>query len=229
MGFLKQFFVNVFEDTSPTRAASGFERLSEDQLEAHLGVTRYGSFELTDAIRPSYSLEIIPTAGFRHDVYRDAETRSNVPVLMAAATKKQLMETFIELISPLGESVDVVLETSHNQDAKGHTDLYREQIEMPILQSILWDFEDLLINDGCTGIAVLNPNIPQEVQLDEHKLLIVYGNNLTPYEGILIDCHLNCREDMKFLTEAEHVHSTTERFLREFEELKLRLGMDAYR
>jgi hypothetical protein len=229
MGFLKQFFVNVFDDRSPAATASGFQQLSEEELEAHLGVARYGDFELTDAIRPSYSLEVVPSAGFRHDVYRDEETRSNVPVLMAATTKSKLMETFIELLTPLGEVVDVVLETSHDQKSRGHTDLYREHIEMPILQSTLWDFEDLLINDGCTGIAVLNPTIPQEVQLDEHKLLIVYGAKLTPYEGVLIDAHLNCREDMKFITEAEHVHSTTERFVEEFEELKTRLGMDDYR
>jgi hypothetical protein len=229
MGFLKQFFVNVFDDESPTKTASGFEQLSESELEAHLAVTRYGDFQLTDAVRPSYNLEVVPSAGFRHDVYRDAETRSTVPVLMAAITKPRMMETFIELLTPLGETVDVVLETSHAQKTRGHTDLYREQIELPILQSILWDFEDLLINDGCTGIAVLNPHIPQEVQLDEHKLLLVYGNHLTPYEGILIDAHLNCREEMRFITEAEHVHSTTERFVQEFDELKMRLGMDDYR
>jgi hypothetical protein len=229
MGFLKQFFVNVFEDEAQTKTAQSFNQLSENQLEAHLAVARYGDFELTDAVRPSFNLEVVPSAGFRHDVYRDAESRSTVPVLMAAVTKPRMMETFIELLTPPGETVDVVQETSHSQQSTGHTDLYREQIELPILQSILWDFEDLLINDGCTGIAVLNPNIPQEVQLDEHKLLLVYGNNLTPYEGILIDAHLNCREDMKFITEAEHVHSTTERFVREFEELKLRLGMDDYR
>ncbi len=229
MGFLKQFFVNVFEDEAQVKTAQGFDQLSESELEAHLSVARYGDFELTDAVRPSYNLEVVPSAGFRHDVYRDAENRSTVPVLMAAITKPRTMETFIELLTPLGESVDVVLETSHSQESRGHTDLYREQIELPILQSILWDYEDLLINDGCTGIAVLNPNIPQEVQLDEHKLLLVYGNKLTPYEGILIDARLNCREDMKFITEAEHVHSTTERFVREFEELKLRLGMDDYR
>lgn len=229
MGFLKQFFVNVFEDETPVKMASGFEQVSEAELEAHLGVTRYGDFELTDAVRPSVGLEVVPSAGFRHDVYRDEETRSNVPVLMAAVSKSQLMETFIELISPLGEVVDVVLETSHSQKSRGHTDLYREQIDMPILQSTLWDFEDLLINDGCTGIAVLNPNIPQEVQLDEHKLLIVYGANLTAYETVMIDNHVDCREEMKFITEAEHVHSTTERFVQEFEELKMRLGMDNYR
>ena len=202
MGFLKQFFVNVFDDESPTKTASGFNELSESELEAHLAVTRYGDFVLTDAVRPSYNLEVVPSAGFRHDIYRDAETRSTVPVLMAAITKPRMMETFIELLTPLGDTVDVVLETSHSQKTRGHTDLYREQIELPILQSIFWDFEDLLINDGCTGIAVLNPHIPQEVQLDEHKLLLVYGNKLTPYESILIDAHLNCREDMKFITEA---------------------------
>ena len=39
---------------------------------------------------------------------------------------------------------------------------------MPVLKSILWDFEDLLMNDGCTGIAVLNPGTPQhdEAQRD---------------------------------------------------------------
>lgn len=229
MGFLKQFFVNVFEDESQAQVAAGFNRLSENQLEAHLAVSRYGDFELSDAIRPSYNLEVVPSAGFRHDVYRDPETHATVPVLMAAITRPRLMETFIDLLAPLGEVVDVVLETSHSRQSNGHTDLYREQIELPILQSVLWDFEDLLVNDGCTGIAVLNPNIPQEVQLDEHKLLLVYGHNLTPYESLLIDAHLNCREEMKFITEAEHVHSTTERFIREFDELKIRLGMDDYR
>lgn len=231
MGFLKNFFTNVFheEATITVRPAGGFEKLSDEELEAHLGVARYGEFELTDAVRPSYNLEVVPSAGFRHDVYRDEESRSSVPVLMAAVTKPHLMETFVNLIEQLGDVVDVVLETSHGQGNHGHTDLYREYIDMPILQSTLWDFEDLLVNDGCTGIAVLNPNIPQEVQLDEHKLLIVYGADLKNYERTLKYAQIPCREDMRFITEAEHVHSTSERYAEEFEELKMRLGMDGYR
>jgi hypothetical protein len=150
-------------------------------------------------------------------------------VLMAAVTRERLMESFMALIEKLGDVVDVVLETSHGNQDHGHTDLYREHIDMPILQSTLWDFEDLLTNDGCTGIAVLNPRIPQEVQLDEHKLLIVYGKDLKPYETIFMESRVPCREDMRFITEAEHVHSTCERYLEEFEGLKVRLGMDAYR
>jgi hypothetical protein len=245
MGFLKKFFRNVFEEQQAATtdhgqlgraagnvaagATGGFAQLSPEELEAHLGVSQYGDFELSDAVRPAYDLEVVPSAGFRHDVYRDDASRANVPVLMASVTKSQLIETFVSLIQPLGEVVDVVLETSHGHAARGHTDLYREYIDMPILESVLWDFEDLLTNDGCTGIAVLNPGVPQEVQLDEHKLLIVYGSNLTAYERLLADAGVPCREDMRFITEAEHVHSTSERYAQAFEELKMRLGMDGYR
>ncbi len=230
MGFLKSFFDDVFADERPTAVASppssSFEQISDAQLEAHLKIARYGDFTLTDAVRPSFDLEIVPTAGYRHDVYRDEENRTEVPVLMAAASCEKLLEIFMELIEGLGPTVDVVLETSHGHRAGQHTDLYREHIDMPILQSTLWDFEELLVNDGCTGIAVLNPKVPQEIQLDEHKLLIAYGANLTAFEQVLDDSQVPCREQMKFITEAEHVHSSNERYVEQFEELKMRLGMD---
>ena len=35
MGFLKSFFTNVYSNESPTRPASRFGQLSDDQLEAH--------------------------------------------------------------------------------------------------------------------------------------------------------------------------------------------------
>ncbi|NOY42247.1 MAG: hypothetical protein GXP26_10470 [Planctomycetes bacterium] len=229
MGFLKKFFNNVFHEEVVAQTASSFEQLDQDELEAHLDVSRYGSFALTDAVRPSFDLDVVPSAGFRHDTYRDEASRQNVPVVMAAASRERLFDTFMELLDPLGPVVDVVIETSHDYAAVGHQDLYREHIDMPILQSILWDFEDLLVNDGCTGIAVLNPSIPQEVQFDEHKILIVYGKQLREYEGVLIDAGLNCREEMKFVTEAEHVHSTNDSYIEQFEMLKMRLGIDGDR
>ena len=227
MGFLKKFFRNVYHEELASAPASSFEALNEDQLEAHLGVARYGSFTLSDAVRPSFALEVVPSCGFRHDVYRDESSKKDVPVLMAAASREKLFDTFMELLDPLGAVVDVVLETSHDYNASGHQDLYREHIDMPILQSILWDFEDLLVNDGCTGIAVLNPATPQEVQFDEHKLLIVYGKELREYEQILNDWTIPCRDDMKFITEAEHVHSTNEEYIQQFEQLKMRLGIES--
>jgi len=229
MGFLKKFFRNVFRDgAAPTGTASSFERLSEEELEAHLGVVRYGNFTLTDAIRPSYDLQVVPCQGYRHDVYRDEQARASVPVLMGAASNQHLFEVFMDLLDPLGFEVDVVLETSHNRENRGHVDLYREHIDMPVLKSILYEYEDLLLNDGCTGIAVLNPAIPQEVQFDEHKLLIVYGENLGGFEEIFSQRGIGCDEQMKFITEAEHVHSSSDQYYQQFEELKMRLGMDSF-
>jgi len=229
MGFLKRFFRNVFRDGAPTAHASSFEQLSEHDLETHLAVARYGDFTLTDAIRPSYDLQVVPTQGYRHDVYHDEESRTKVPVLMAATSREQLFETFMELLDPLGSEVDVVLETSHNtRGERGHVDLYREHIDLPVLKSILWDYEDLLLNDGCTGVAVLNPQAPREVQFDEHKLLIVYGEDLSEFEDVFAERRVRCDDGLRFITEAEHVHSSSDTYRDQFEELKMRLGIDVW-
>lgn len=226
MGFLQQFFTSVFHEGAPTEhATSSFEHLSEDELEAHLGVAKYDNFTLSEAVRPSYDLRVKPTQGYRYDSYHDAESNSSVPVLMAAASKEVLFDLFIELIGPLGQEVDVVLETSHNRSGD-HVDLYRENIDMPVLQSTLYDFEDMLLNDGCTGVAVLNPKIPQEVQFDEHKMLIVYGEPLADFEQILCRNDVWLNKEMKFITEAEHVHSSSEKYTSEFEQLAVRLGIE---
>jgi hypothetical protein len=226
MGFLKRFFRNVLHEGMPTPRTSSFEHLTEDELEAHLGVQRYGKFWLTDAVRPSYDLQVVPQQGFRRDVYQDEESRARVPVLMASASRDALFELFLDLLDPLGSEVDVVLETSHDHSSGGHVDLYREHIDMPVLKSILWEYEEMLLNDGCTGIAVLNPAVPQEVQFDEHKMLIVYGDPLTPFETVFEARNVWNIQDMKFITEAEHVHSSSERYSRTFDELKVNLGMD---
>lgn len=226
MGFLKKFFRNVFREGSMPAGTSSFEHLSEEELETHLAVSRYGNFELTDAVRPSYDLQVVPSQGYRHDSYHDEQNRTSVPVLMSAVSNEDLFETFMDLLDPLGPVVDVVLETSHTRGPNGHTDLYREHIDVPVFKSILWEFEDLLLNDGCTGLAVLNPSVPQEIQFDEHKLLIIYGEQLEQFEKVLRGRRVGCDEQLKFITEAEHVHSSSDHYTRQFDELKTRLGMD---
>lgn len=225
MGFLKRFFKNTYRDGEPKQGQSSFENLSEDQLDTHLKIARYGKFTLTDAVRPSYDLQVVPQAGYRHDFYLDKESGIKIPVIMAAASREVLFDLYMDLLDPLGYEVDVVLETSHDRRGSHH-DLYREDIDMPVLKSTFYDFEELLLGDGCTGMAVLNPEIPMEVQLDEHKLLMIYGQELVDFEDILDDYGLVCNEDLKFITEAEHVHSSTEDFARQFEQMKFRLGID---
>ena len=226
MGFLKRILRPASDETSAMAVAPGsFERLSDEELQVHMGIRTYGMFELTDAIRPSYDVQIAPRQGFRYDKYVDETTGKSTPVIMAAATRSILMDTFLEMIDHLGSVVDVVLETSHHSSSH-HEDLYRDHIDAPVLKSILMEFEDVLLHDGCTGIAIINPSRQQEVQLDEHKLLIAYGTPLDGFRESLIAADVYPDDSIRFITEAEHVHSSSERLYDRFEQLKSRLGVD---
>jgi hypothetical protein len=192
-------------------------------LDAHLARATYGRFTLTEAIRPGWQLDIVPRAGFRHDAYVDPSSGARMPALVAAVSAEALFETFLELLEPLGDSLDVILESSH-EDAVGVREVSREWVERLVLESVLWDFEDLLLNDGCTGIAVLHPEQSLEVQFDEHKLLVVYAQARQPFERILRARGLDRDDRLTFLSQGEHIHTSHARHAREFEQLVQRLG-----
>lgn len=181
---------------------------------------------MTEAVRPGFLLPIRPREGFRIDVYRDRELHVEVPVLVAAVSGEKLFDVFLSLLNPVGENVDLVLETSHHSDGNAHQDLHREQIERPILMSYFCEFEDLLLNDGCTGVAVVSRSSPMEVQFDEHKLLIAYAADLEPFERVLFQHDILRDDSLRLITEGEHFHSTEDRHLQAFEQFCHRLGIE---
>src|SRR5690606_26858547 len=90
MGFLKRFLkTNVRQGRGPS-ATSSFRDPNEDALEAHLGMARDGRFVLTEAVRPSYDLQVVPRAGYRFDSFVDDQAGVKIPVLMAAASREML-------------------------------------------------------------------------------------------------------------------------------------------
>ncbi len=226
MSFLQRFLERVLRNNPSRVARTSFDDLSQDQLDAHLRVGRYGNFTLTDAVRPSIGLDVVPRAGYRRDTYRDPESGNRMPVLAASVSAEHLFDVFMDLLDPLGEVVDVVMESSHDSEPGSHSDLYREQIDNVILKSTLYDYEQLLLNDGCTGMAALNPNGPTEVQFDEHKLLFIYAHDLRPFEEILVQYGLKRDDTLKFISEAEHLHSTDDEHVEQFQNLVYRLGID---
>ena len=226
MSFIQRFLERVLRTNTSRMPRTSFDDLSQDQLDAHLRVGRYGSFGLTDAVRPSFGLEIVPREGYRRDVYRDPETGNTMPVLAASISSERLFEVFMDLLTPLGDEVDVVMESSHESEPGAHADLYREHIDTVILKSVLYDYEELLLNDGCTGLAALNPAGPMEVQFDEHKLLFVYAHDLEPFEAILIAHGLRRDDTLKFISEAEYLHSTDAVYRDQFDVPRYRLGID---
>lgn len=199
--------------------------MNSEKLAAHLRVDRYGDFQLTAAIRPALHVPVVPRQGYRLSVFRDAAAGLKVPVLAAAVSREKLFDVFLELLQPLGGAVDVVLETSHHTEGASHRDLCREHIDLPVLMSHFCDYEELLLDDGCTGVAVISTTEPMEVQFDEHKLLVVYARDLQPFEKVMRDFGVDRADSLKLITEGEHLHSTEPRYAEMFERLCCRVGI----
>jgi hypothetical protein len=196
-------------------------------MSEHLQVDRYGNFWLTDAIRPAQSLPVTPRQGYRIDTYRDDHAHFSVPVLAASVSREKLFDLFLDLLDPLGEVVDIVLETSHNTNGNQHLDLFREAMDLPVLKSHCCDYEELLMHDGCTGVAVMSTEGPMEVQFDEHKLLVIYAPDLKPFEAVMIEHGIRRNDKLRLITEGEHLHSTDQSHRESFEQLCYRIGVGA--
>lgn len=201
--------------------------MTPDRLAAHLSVNSYGSFNLTDAIRPGAGLPVRPRQGYRVDVFRDRAAKLRLPMLSASVSAEHLFDVFLALLEPVGEVVNVVLESSHDVLTGGdaHTDLRRSDIDLPVLASHFCEFEELLTHDGCTGVAILADRAPIEVQFDEHKLIHVYAPNLKPFRRVLREHGVRRRKLLPLISEAEHLHHTTEEFEEQFRQLALRIGV----
>lgn len=187
---------------------------------------RPADFTPTEAVRPGPK-GVEPREGYRVSTYRDGETGAEVPVLAASASREKLLDVFFALVGELGETVDVVLETSHDRADGGHDDLLREDIDLPVLLSHLYDFEELLLDDGSTGVAVISSSSQAEVQFDEHKLLVVYARDLRPFEAALRREGLRRDDSLKLITEGEHVHLTSEEFAEAFERMGNVIGVES--
>lgn len=199
--------------------------MNSERLAPHLHVDHYGDFTFTEAVRPGPGLPVLPREGYRMEVFRDRELKVRMPMLSAAVSAERVFDTFLALIEPVGDLVDVVLESSHNRDNDDHRDLRRSHIDLPVLMSHICEFENLITNDGCTGIAVLARNRPIEVQFDEHKLFHIYAPSLKPFRRVLKSLGIRRRKALPLICEGEHLHHTTEEFADEFRQLCLRVGV----
>jgi len=236
MGTLKRFYRNVLQNRISFASGADESRIHNLELESHLATLTYGNFTLTDAVRPSFDLKIIPEQGYKYDrlklgtddmtVFQRMKSRWLMPILVISISHEYLFETFLDMLNPLGNTVNVVLETSHCHSGARRLGLRREHIDLPVLKSFLYDHDELLLNDGCTGISAFAPKISVGVRLDEHKLIFVYAKSLSSFEKILRRHNVQRNETMKFLTDAEHIHITRDEYFQRFRKLRVSLGMD---
>ena len=158
MSFIQRFLERVLRTNTTRMPRTSFDDLNQDQLDAHLQVGRYGSFS------PHRRRPPLLRAGGRPSRRAIAATCTAIPRLgtpcpswRRRSPPSGSLTCLMDLLTPLGDEVDVVMESSHESEPGVHADLYREHMDTVILKSTLYDFESLLLNDGCTGSGCSQP------------------------------------------------------------------------
>jgi hypothetical protein len=181
---------------------------------------------LTEAVGPAPGSAIRLREGYRLETYRRRSRRLQIPVLSASVSRERLFDVFLKLLEPLGPEVDVVLESSHD-GGPSRGSLRRRHIDRPVLESHFCEYEELLMNDGCTGVAVVATHRPMEVQFDEHKVLLCYARDLRPFRAILDRFGVRRRDRLQLLFDGPHLHFSRADASKQFSRLAWQLGVGA--
>ncbi len=201
-------FLDLFTISEEAPPESSFLHQSREAVERHFQRGKYGNFLLPEGIRPSFDLQVIPTEGFRTESYTDELLKKPYPSLYAAISGQRLMEVLFALLEPLGPTLCVTLESTHDDQDDDEKLFFRDEIDAPVFKSILLDFEQYLLSDGCASITAAHPEALMEIRLDDHKLLVAYADDLREFEQILIHNSIYPLPGFKLITDGEHVHVT---------------------
>ena len=204
--------VNVIDITNPDVTG-----LTEEELGELLTKRQYGDFRLSTGISPSPTF--VPRQGFKR------ERIDNTSWIRAAVSLELLLEVFYDLVGLLSMEVDIAVATSHTREDDDQDGFLRENIDRPVFLSTIQDFEDVLLNDGCTGVIAYDEANDLEVQLEEHKLIFIFGTNIDEFTDTLIEHGIYENDNLGFICDGDHIHSTTGRYVARTEELKTSLGV----
>ena len=187
--------------------------------------------KLTRAVSLKYPTDCVFREGYAENLYVHPTTKIEYPCIIIACDSEKVLDLFCEIIDLIGEKeLDIVLESSHDI-AFGHLDYYAEGVDLTVLKSAIYDFEDLFLRDGNTGIIVYNARENREVQLNGTKNITVYDSDFRKYERVLQSFGIKKENpDMDFLYAIDPDdlirHSTPEHF-QQFNEFKERFGCEA--
>lgn len=155
-------------------------------------------FELTDAVCPIGGF--VPTVGFRYSTYFD-EYCGRMKILAVSQTKGKLLESFVAIVEKILKfgrirrgQMNAVFESRHNpmdqtpgkkydciERPKYYRDFVTDSIDPVSFLSRIWDWENLFVNDGFSGVSVMSKSAMSEVRIEVHKMILL----LTPETIIL--------------------------------------------
>ncbi len=174
------------------------------KINAHFAKSRYGNFELTDAVRPAFGSSFVPTEGYKltESLVRSSEKLLAVPTLMIAVTRASLLPLLRDLITPLGKMVHVVITTTYPEPIPILT---RENIDPVVIDSVLSDdiHTDVLQNDGYMDFSVLNKRGDVEVELNKGRNIVITGRRLDAFRDILSENNIPHKPTLQCISELE--------------------------
>lgn len=225
------------EDHNPDYDLKKVE-LTSAELNRHFERLNYGDFEFTGAVLPHPNVSFTAKEFYRWSEGRRDDNGERYSVLLAVVSAERVLELFYELVKihlQIDQDynnyllpVDFIIDSSHRPDcltSHDYKSFYRERIDWVVLQSILIDYEDIMLKDGFAGFTIKSSE--WEVQFDEHKLFFVFGNDrqaelieLLEQYGIYEDLDAIC------VKETKHIHNSFDEYRKKFEALRFRLGAD---
>ena len=169
------------------------ETIDEVVASVKQGIAEKTGFELTDAVCPITEFDL--WAGFQRATYFD-EVSGRLQVVIVSQTKEHLFELFTSLIEELlriekikRAGLKAVFESRHIPDdvtgfgkkygcsdnSPYYADFLTRKIDPITFLSTLYDFEELITNDGFTGVSILSDLAFSELRLDVHKAILFFS------------------------------------------------------
>lgn len=192
------------------------------------------SFELTDAVEVHDSRFFLES-GYTTFQSEFPELELQVPGILAAQTRHRIIPSLIallDIINPPNARFDLVIDSFITEDHKDRTSKMRENIPPDQMKSVIASYQDLLLNDGTRVFAIASQQGECEVQLDDHKLMIIYFSDQTigkRIEETLKRFGLQNSPQLPTVLDVDHSHKNKIHHQEALNQLESRLKMTSLR
>ena len=187
---------DIIELNLMSRISDIFKRPSIDPTLAQgFAVARPEPLKLTSAVYFPKGTE--PTNLYQG--YRDLSSREidlDLSSIGIAVHRQNLMDVYTRLTDLLGDEVSVALR--RRQKPKQHEILMREGIDLSVLQSALFDHEELIVDDGLTSLSVIGLD-ETRVALNDGKTIFIASRDLSRFTKVLKDYSIPQIPNMTFI------------------------------
>lgn len=207
------------------------EVIAEKEKEIRERVFHQAGFLLSPGVCPCDS-NVVLDSGFRYSRYKDG--KKEVPVIIIAVSYDLLFDLFYDLAVYIFSNrdrssfVSAGLRTYH----KPHTissplEVSRERIDLSVFLSKLCDFEKLIVDDGFTSASIVSAALKLDLQIDDHKLVVVYsdkGNQLVKIADWLKRRGVKEIPCLRTVADNEHSHNSKDEYRVLFANLAQQVG-----